>query len=377
MGVAPTNRRRNITRMIPKFTVSRDDSVYEAFPDVTLTADGRLLCVFAECTHHGNRDWTRLVLTESPDRGRTWSPKRALTESTNGYPYWNCARITTLRDGRITIIADRIGTDERSTDLHLLENYLFISHDHGRTWDQPVLLPMQGIVPDRLTELSDGRWLIGCHFCNPETGYLKVWLWHSSDEGKTWTGPVTIAHQVGLNLCEVSLLPVDDKTIVAFLRENSGKGWDAFKTISHDGGLTWSDLIHFPIPACHRPTAGWLKNGQALITCRLMQGGKGWVGWWTQNTLACLTDKESVLATKREDAHVRILPLDYDRSPESDTGYTGWVQFDDGEIYIVNYIVDDAPKAQIRGYALGMDDLVLPTQTRNWHKDAGAHVKND
>ena len=368
---------RNITGMIPKFSVSRDDSIYEAFPDVTLTADGRLLCVFEECTHHGKRDWTRLALTESSDRGRTWSPKRGLTDPTNGTPYWNCARISTLRDGRIAAIADNIGTDERSTDLHLLKNYLFISHDHGRTWDKPVLLPMQGIMPDKLIELSDGRWLIACHYRNPETDCLKVWLWHSNDEGKNWTGPVTVADQAGLNLCEVSLLAVDNQTIVALLRENSFKGWDAYKTISHDGGLTWSAPINFPIPACHRPTAGWLKNGQALSTCRLMQGGQGWVGWWTQNALACLTDKESLLAETREGAHVRIRPLDYDRSPESDTGYTGWAQFDDGEIYIVNYIMDDAPKAQIRGYSMRMDDLVLPTQTRNWHKDAGAHVKAD
>ena len=362
--------------MIQKFTVSRDDSVYEAFPDVTLTADGRLLCVFAECTHHGKRDWTRLMLTDSADRGRTWSPKRPLTKPTKGNPYWNCARVTTLRDGRVAIIADSIGTDERTKDHHLLENYLFLSTDHGRTWSAPRLLPVQGIVPDRLIETPGGRWLVACHIQNPISRFLATRLWYSDDQGANWHGPVTIAHQTGLNLCEVSILPVDDLTLVALLRENSFKGWDAYKAVSHDGGLTWGPPIALPIPACHRPVAGWLGNGQVLITCRLMQGGKGWVGWWTQNTLAVLTDKESLLAPAREEAHTRILPLDFDRSPESDTGYTGWVQFSDGEIYVVNYIMDDAPKAQIRGYSLHMDDLVLPTQTRNWHKDAGAHVKN-
>lgn len=352
--------------MIPHFTVSRDESIYEAFPDVTLTADGRLLCVFEECTHHGKRDWTRLALTESSDRGRTWSPKRGLTEPSNGFPYWNCARITTLRDGRVAVITDLIGTDERSKDFDLLKNLLLISHDHGRTWDAPITLPLQGIMPDKLIELPNGCWLIAGHVRNPETDCLKVWLWHSDDQGKNWTGPITVADQAGLNLCEVSLLPVDDQTIVAMLRENSFKGWDAYKTISRDGGLTWSAPINFPIPACHRPTMGWLQNGQALITCRLMQGGQGWVGWWTQNTLACLTDKESLLADTREGAHVRIRPLDFDRSLESDTGYTGWVQFDDGEIYVVNYIMDDAPKAQIRGYSLEMEDFILPTKTRNW-----------
>ena len=94
--------------MIQKFTVSRDDSIYEAFPDVTLTADGRLLCVFEECTHHGKRDWTRIALTESSDRGRTWSPKHQLTAPGETGWYWNCARISTLRDGRVAIVIDYI-----------------------------------------------------------------------------------------------------------------------------------------------------------------------------------------------------------------------------------------------------------------------------
>ncbi len=61
-------------------------------------------------------------------------------------------------------------------------------------------------------------------------------------------------------------------------------------------------------------------------------------------------------------AHTRILPIDFDRSPESDTGYSGWVQFDDGEIYIVNYIIDDAPAGHIRGYGLQLSDFILPLE---------------
>ena len=66
--------------MIQKFNVSRDDSIYEAWPDVALTEGGKLICVFSECEHHKNRDGARLMLTESLDRGRTWSQKRAFTE---------------------------------------------------------------------------------------------------------------------------------------------------------------------------------------------------------------------------------------------------------------------------------------------------------
>ena len=41
--------------MIEKFTISRDDSIYEAWPDVALTRTGRLVCAFTECLHHLDR----------------------------------------------------------------------------------------------------------------------------------------------------------------------------------------------------------------------------------------------------------------------------------------------------------------------------------
>ena len=95
-----------------------------------------------------------------------------------------------------------------------------------------------------------------------------------------------------------------------------------------------------------------------MIIHRFIQGGKGGFFGGHQNFFAALTDKDSVLAQTRDDAQTRILPIDFDRSPTSDTGYSGWVQFDDGEIYIANYVVDDAPKGQIRGYALSLADFI-------------------
>ena len=95
--------------MIQKFTISRDDSIYEAWPDVVLTPSGKLICVFAECTHHHDRSYTRIMPTESVDRGRTWSSKRALTDGTQGLPYYNCGRIMQLSDGRYVGFGVRAG----------------------------------------------------------------------------------------------------------------------------------------------------------------------------------------------------------------------------------------------------------------------------
>lgn len=51
------------------------------------------------------------------------------------------------------------------------------------------------------------------------------------------------------------------------------------------------------------------------------------------------------------------MPLNYDRSPESDLGYTGWHQFEDGEIYIVDYIKNEEEKAYIIGCSLNRDTI--------------------
>ncbi len=356
--------------MISKFLVSRDDNIYQAFPDVALTLSGsRLVCVFAECTHHGDRSYTRIMYTTSTDRGRSWAPKQPLSEPLRGdpneNPWWNCPRISTLDDGRLVAVCDR--NTGRDSAARKTENLLWFSSDEGDTWDGPHATPVQGIVPDQLVELRRaphaGRWVLSAHRVVESEGG-KLWqeqCWTSDDRGRTWTGPHTIAAVEGLKLCEGSVVELPDGELACFLRENSGQGYDAYKCLSTDGGHTWSAPVRFPLPACHRPVAGMLRSGKVLITHRYMQGGKGWVGYWTQNTFAGLTDIESCLAPDRNSAHTRILPLDFDRSPHSDTGYTGWVQFDDGEIYVVNYILDDAPKGQIRGYSLKESDFLFGT----------------
>jgi len=356
--------------MIQKFSVSRDDSIYQAWPDLTLTRTGRLVCVFSECTHHGDRSYTRIMLANSEDRGRTWTPKRPLTEPFHKKVpedlYWNCARIMTLPDARLAVVVDQIGgAGEGSGSKTIQKNVLYFSSDHGDTWNGPHPTPIAGIVPDKLVVLKHGphagRWLLNAHRYNQlgETQHWMQRLWYSDDQGLTWHGPVMIAESFDLKLCEACILELPGGELVCFLRENAFTGMDGFKTISRDHGLTWCPVHPLPIPGCHRPVAGLLKSGHVLVTHRYLPGGRGGWGLWAQNTFATLIEAADCLATQRNEVATRVLPLDHDRSPISDTGYTGWVQFDDGEIYVVNYLLDDAPKAQIRGYAFTESDIVL------------------
>ena len=344
---------------IQKYTISNDPNVYEAWPDVALTSTGKLVCVFSECTHHSDRSYTRLMLTTSADRGRTWTAKIPITEGTKDLPYYyNCARIARLSDNRLAITIDRINHENHESDPTASTVLLLFSHDEGATWSRPVETPLHGIVPDKLLELPTGRLIISAH--HAEDGKLTQFMHYSDDGGKSWSPRITVAKSPEFNLCEVSMLPMGDGIIVGLMRENSGLGLDCKKVISHDNGESWGPVIDLPLPGCHRPTAGFLSSGDVLVTYRFMQGGRGGYGRLTQNLFAALLGRDSILAERRTDAFARILPIDFDRSPFSDLGYSGWVQFPDGEIYIVNYIVDDAwDKGQIRGYSLTMDEFML------------------
>jgi len=338
--------------IMKKFTVARNDNFYQAFPDVTIFGN-TLYCVFTRTTHHGNRLDSRIMLTTSVNRGQSWIEPEVLMGENDHDPkdgFFNCARISVV-NGELAVVADRVYGGEAEDKA---ENYIMFSKD-GIKWTKPHNTGCHGIVPDQLIEFK-GTVLLSAH--RKVDGYLRQYLWISEDGCKTWGDRITLASVDGLNLCEVSILPLGDD-LVAFMRENSGLGYDCQKTISHDGGKTWGKVTCFPLPACHRPVSGVLKSGNIMITHRFMQGGKGWVGFWTQNFFAGLTNKESVLSEERNQCSTRIMPIDFDRSAVSDIGYSGWVQFDDGEIIIIYYIVDDAPKGQIRGCSLYEHDFLI------------------
>ena len=58
-------------------------------------------------------------------------------------------------------------------------------------------------------------------------------------------------------------------------------------------------------------------------------------------------------------AESRFAVIDNDRSPWADSGYSGWVQLEDGDLFVVNYVNDDAPRAFVRGYVVGREDWYL------------------
>ncbi|HPJ76518.1 MAG TPA: sialidase family protein, partial [Clostridia bacterium] len=223
---------------LEKYVVSNDKSIYEAWPDIVKTKSGKLVCVFSECKHHGDRDQARIVYKESLDKGKTWSDKTALTEKSTSDNYYNCARISKLPDDTLVIIADYVIKNES----HNAKTYLWKSIDDGKTWKGPFDTPSQGIVPDKLLVLKSGRWILSSHFLDISINKLVQYLWYSDDSGITWSDRITVAKDEKYNLCEASILEVEDNVLIAFLRENSWEGYDCFKAFSYDGGETWDGV---------------------------------------------------------------------------------------------------------------------------------------
>ena len=337
---------------ITKSIIAQDSHYYLAWPDLVRTRSGRLFCVYSACTHHSNRSFTQLQLVSSDDNGDTWSASRPVSEPCGlsiGY-YYNNTAISQLADGRIVIVADRIdGANEDLANKHLV---LFFSQDDGRTWLPPIDTPASGIVPDRLLELSGGRWLLSCHTYDLKLGKLVQRLWFSEDYGRTWSGPILIGRDPKLNLCEASILE-DRGKLVCFMRENSGLGLPVYRAFSQDGGMTWSPVTPFPIPGCHRPKAGFLSNGDIAITYRFFQGGSSTF----QNLFLALTNTASAFNPDFAQCSTRILPIDCDRSAHPDTGYSGWVELPSHDLCIVNYANDRAPLAHICAYRLPAAEL--------------------
>ncbi|MGM9684149.1 MAG: sialidase family protein [Eubacteriales bacterium] len=335
-----------------KFLIARDEQRFYAFPDIAVTRSGKLICTFMDIIAHTDRDTARLGMIESTDHGRTWFNKHYLTPPGKKDRFYNCARISRLSDDSIVIICDYM-CGEFKDECGDNEIHVWYGDPEGEQFDGPYILPFHGFMPDKLIELNSGRFYVGSQLRNRQTGALEVYGHYSDDRGKTWSDAVPMGVDPRYHLCEVSTVEAEKGVLVAMFRENQNLGLDGFKSISYDNGASWNGVYQTNLIGMHRPTLGKLIDGRFFVTFRLRQGGKA----RNQLTLASIFDITTLMAEKRSDNAGAIMPIDYDRSPRCDNGYTGWIQFDSGEIYVVNYIVDDWGRGQIKGYSILMDDI--------------------
>jgi len=395
-----------------KLTVSRHDNIYECFPDVARTLDGTLVCVYRESMMHAPFPFSRLVVRRSRDNGMNWSERQILLEcvanqdrikensiwlehdAIAGYEESrarieddaligasiNCPRLISLQNGTLLLISDLCVA--WLDDHNQWENWLWRSKDNGVTWEGPQKAnSLDKIVPS-LTQLRNGDLLLGLA---RETDIVSF-IYRSSDEGRTWSEPMQLPFNEDYMPDEISFVELDDGTIVGFGRnyakEKKRLPSGGIKIISRDGGKTWDGPFDTWLMALEgRPKAGLLRSGEVCITYRCDMPNE-MLAMHVMSQAAAESEKigemikrmpvpEDTAAKMAEEKGEerswymtsyypgRTIILDCDRSVHRDGGYSGWVQLDNGDIYVVDYINDDAPLAHIRGYIVSRADIIL------------------
>ena len=395
---------------VEKFTISRDDSVYECFPHLCRTKSGRIILTYRESNGHVASDYCRLIVRYSDDAGETWSERNVITESeisSGPVCVCNCPKIQQLKDGRILLLCDRYDFPPGEWYVENQSRLAFwFSDDEGESFSEPEATDVRGICPDEIVELPDGRWLMLTAIRDSQDHILQM-LTISRDKGQTWEEPYPLTLNPDYEIDEGSIVQMPGGELVSYQRDDSGRPLQ--KVISKDGGITWEGPFDTLNPAAiGMPIARLTQDNLVLVTGRFGVPGRWrvdmseetWekriakrgivipkvadnaanmrfvdavertpymketetelvlgVGGSSIHTFAFLEPIESALNPNLGEQKGLVLPLDLDASPFADSGYTGWVEYERGKFLAVNYINDDAPLAQIRGYRFGLEDF--------------------
>jgi len=358
---------------VKKGIVTKNDAVWQGHPDVAMFKD-RLFVVYRLSNRHMTNQKTAIHVIESNKIKDGFSKPIFEYESLQRL---NCPRLSVIKD-TLWLICDVV---KSAGDYLAAENIeeqtrviLWYTQD-GKSWSRPINSNIRGIVPDKMLEISDGKFAIATHTYKPfytqeeeseinacvaksprtksekpETvkGRLIQNIWITTNIEGEWTKH-SLACDWSHSFCEASISWYNNQ-MICLMRENSGKGLPAHLSYSYDG-VTWTMPIRTRMFGCHRPVGGVLRSGNFLTTYR--DAAHSWApGFWAKNTFACLTHKDSVILKNNPFYRSVILPIDHDHSRQSDSGYTGWVQLPDDQIFIVNYITKDAPKPYITWYLI-------------------------
>jgi hypothetical protein len=258
--------------------VDRQPGQYLGHPTTVLLEDGKTMIVVYPKGHGRGA----IVMKRSGDGGRTWSGRLPTPEN------WATSKETPT----IHRVVDSQGKKRLILFSGLYPIRRGVSEDDGATWSplEPIG-DFGGIVAMASVErLKNGDTMALFHddgrFLHNEgkTTRFRVFKTLSHDGGLTWGSPEVIAEHTSADLCEPGLVrSPDGRQLAVLLRENSRKH-NAFVIVSDDEGKTWSPPRELPGALTGDRHAGkYGPDGRLFLSFRdttLESPTRGdWVGW--------------------------------------------------------------------------------------------------
>ena len=258
--------------------VDKEPGQYLGHPTTVLLEDGKtIITVYPK--GHGRG---AIVMKKSTDGGVTWSDRLPVPEN------W----ATSKEVPTIYRVVDPQGTKRLIMFSGLYPIRMAVSEDDGNIWTplKPIgdfggVVAMSSLV--RLKNGNymalfhdDGRFLRGAG----KRTKFQVFKTVSKDGGLTWSQPQVVTEHPAAHLCEPGAIrSPDGKQIALLMRENS-RTYNSFVVYSNDEGSSWTDPIELPAALTgDRHTGRYAPDGRLFVTFRDTtheSSTKGdWVGW--------------------------------------------------------------------------------------------------
>jgi len=304
--------------------VDREPGQYLGHPTTILLEDNKtIITVYPK--GHGRG---AIVMKRSTDGGLTWSERLPTPEN------WT----TSLETPTIHRVVDQQGKRRLILFSGLYPIRMAVSENDGETWTplEPIgdfggIVTMASVERLRNGDImalfhDDGRFLRG----TGKRTQFHVYKSISADGGLTWSQPEVVAEHSEAHLCEPGLIRSPDGSQIALLlRENSRK-FNSFVTFSNDEGQTWSQPRQLPAALTgDRHVGKYAPDGRLFITFRdttQISPTKGdWVGW--------VGTYDDIVQGREGQYRVRLM----DNTKAGDCAYPGLELLPDGTFIATTY----------------------------------------
>jgi predicted neuraminidase len=207
--------------------------------------DGSLLLGWTEFYAGSGADHgpARLSGKVSTDGGRTWGERYTLVENDGGCNVME-VNLVRLKTGALALFYCQKNTE--ATDCRIMKR---TSSDEGRTWGAAKQLSPAG----KYTGLTNGRCI------RLRTGRLLLEAWEggdgycrlSDDDGETWRDSTRVRPANG-PCYEPACVELKDGRVLMLMRTGLG---GQYKSLSTDGGETWSAPVPTPLVGTAAPVS--------------------------------------------------------------------------------------------------------------------------